>query len=303
MNKLKNNISDVALIFEGGGMRASFSSGVANALIDNGIFFNYVVGISAGTTVLLNYLTRDKERAKKSFIDIVDDPNFGGWSTFVRGKGFFNAEYIYEQMSYPGQLLPFDFDLLNENPAQYWIGTYDILANEEKFFGNKDVRTMEDLLKIARASSSLPILMPPTIYKTGVYYDGGVCGGIALNKAIADGYKKFFIVRTQQKDYRKRPVRHKAAIKRYFKNTPLVAETIIKRPAIYNNTCDMIEKLEKAGLAMVVYPDKMMINNREKDKIKLIQTYNHGYNIAMRDVEKWKKFLFGTKVKNENIDL
>ncbi len=289
--ELENNIKDVALIFEGGGMRASFSSGVANVLIENGLFFNYVAGISAGTSVLLNYLTRDIERGKKSFIDIVDDPNFGGWSTFVKGKGFFNAEYIYENMSYPGQLLSFDYDSLMKNPATFRIGSYDVLADKVRYFGKEDINAFEDVLKIARASSSLPILMPPTIYNAGVYYDGGLGGGVALDVAIKDGYKKFFIVRTREKEYRKEPMKHQRALKGYFKNTPMVAERMIQRPFVYNEVCDMIERLEDAGKAIVVYPDDMRINSREKDKIKLIQMYNQGESIAKKNVENWKDIL------------
>ncbi|MDD7182444.1 patatin-like phospholipase family protein [Peptostreptococcus porci] len=289
--ELENNIKDVALIFEGGGMRASFSSGVANVLIENGLFFNYVAGISAGTSVLLNYLTRDIERGKKSFIDIVDDPNFGGWSTFVKGKGFFNAEYIYENMSYPGQLLSFDYDSLMKNTATFRIGSYDVLADKVRYFGKEDINAFEDVLKIARASSSLPILMPPTIYNAGVYYDGGLGGGVALDAAIKDGYKKFFIVRTREKDYRKEPMKHQRALKGYFKNTPMVAERMIQRPFVYNEVCDMIERLEDAGKAIVVYPEDMRINSREKDKIKLIQMYNQGESIAKKNVENWKDIL------------
>ncbi|MBC2575365.1 patatin-like phospholipase family protein [Peptostreptococcus canis] len=292
---MENNIYDVALIFEGGGMRAAFSTGIANTLLENNIYFDYASGISAGASVLLNYLSKDVERGKKSFIDIVDDPNFGGWSSFVKGKGFFNGEYIYEQIAHPGQPLPFKYDEFKNNPARFRIGTYDVLSNASKYFTNEDVNCIEDIMKIARASSSLPILMPPTIYKTGVYYDGGLCGGIALDIAIKDGYKKFFIVRTQEKSYRKNPVKHKSAIKRFFKNTPMVAETMFKRPYIYNETCNLVERLEKAGLAMVVYPEKMDITNREKDKIKLIQTYNQGCKIGQRDVEKWKNFLYSAK--------
>lgn len=289
---LENNIHDVALIFEGGGMRAAFSSGVANVLLENNIYFNYVAGISAGTSVLLNYLSRDQERGKKSFIDIVDDPNFGGWTTFVQGKGFFNAEYIYENMSYPGQLLSFDYDKFKSNPAKFRIGSYDVLNDKIRYFMNEDVNEFEDLLKIARASSSLPILMPPTIYKTGVYYDGGLCGGIAIDAAIKDGYKKFFIVRTREKNYRKPSTKHKRALKGFFRNTPMVAEKMITRPYVYNEVCDMIERLEDAGKAFVVYPEDMKITSREKDKIKLIQMYNQGEKIARENVEKWKDFLF-----------
>lgn len=292
--RIENNINDVALIFEGGGMRGSFSAGVANVLLENEIYFNYVAGISAGTSVLLNYLSRDIERGRKSFIDIVDDPNFGGWTSFIKGKGFFNAEYIYENMSYPGQSLEYKFDVLMTNPAKFRIGSYDVLADRIRYFTNEDVEVLEDILKIARSSSSLPILMPPATFKDGVYYDGGICGGIALDAAIKDGYKKFFIVRTRNRGYIKSDLKHKKAIRRYFRNTPMVAEKMISRAYVYNCVSDMIDKLEEAGKAIVVYPDDMKITSRERDKEKLTDMYNQGYRVAQRNMDEWKKFLYNT---------
>ena len=47
----KNNIKKVALIFEGGGMRCAFSSGIANSLVENNLFFDYIAGISRVFTI------------------------------------------------------------------------------------------------------------------------------------------------------------------------------------------------------------------------------------------------------------
>lgn len=37
---LKNNVFDTALIFEGGGMRGSYTAGVVNTLLENEIYFD-----------------------------------------------------------------------------------------------------------------------------------------------------------------------------------------------------------------------------------------------------------------------
>ena len=291
--ELKNNIDDVALIFEGGGMRGAFSAGIVNALLENELYFNYVAGISAGTSQTLNYLSRDMERTKNSFIEIVDDPNFGGWKSFLKGKGFFNGEYIYEEIGKPGEWLEFDYETFRKNPAKYRIVSYDVKKRAAKNFTNTDVKCLEDVMKIARASSSLPFFMEPTVIKDRVYFDGGLTGGIAIDIAIEDGYDKFFVVRTQEKEYRKKAVKHPRFYKRHFKKYPGVADALLKRPEVYNKQCDLIEELERQGKAYVVYPEKMDITNRETHKDKLEEIYEQGYNIGMKDVEKWKEFLFG----------
>ena len=58
------NVPDVALIFEGGGMRAAHTSAVVVQLLEAGIVFPFVAGISAGSTNTLNYLSGDVWRAR-----------------------------------------------------------------------------------------------------------------------------------------------------------------------------------------------------------------------------------------------
>ncbi|NYM03451.1 patatin family protein, partial [Salmonella enterica subsp. enterica serovar Typhimurium] len=70
------------------------------------IHVDFVAGISAGSSNAVNYLSRDPARARRSFVDFADDPRFGNWLSFVRGKGLFNAEYIYEHAGLPEADLP-----------------------------------------------------------------------------------------------------------------------------------------------------------------------------------------------------
>ena len=85
---LTSNVFDTVLIFEGGGMRASYTCALANVLLENGIFFDNVYGLSAGASNAVNYVSRDIDRTKRSFVDLVKDPEFGGVGTFLQHKGF-----------------------------------------------------------------------------------------------------------------------------------------------------------------------------------------------------------------------
>lgn len=291
INDIKTNVEKIALIFEGGGMRAAFSCGISNTLLENGIYFDYVAGISAGSSMTVNYIARDKVRTKRSFVELAADPNFGGWKTFLRGKGFFNSEYIYEQTSMPGQALPLNFDFFMANPTKFRIIAYDLEADAPRVFANGDIKELADLMKIVRSSSSLPIFMPPTYYEGKTYYDGGVLGGIPLDIAIEEGYDRFFIIRTQERSYRKKPVKHTSLIKWFFRKHPGLVDRILTRPQVYNDTCDLIDRLEAQGKAYVVYPEDMKVSNREKNVDVLEGLYRQGLDIGKRDLEKWKKFI------------
>lgn len=107
---------------------------------------------------------------------------------------------------------------------------------------------MADLMKIVRASSSLPIFMPPTHYDGQSFVDGGLGGGIALDIARQDGYR-IFRGADPGKGYRKSPVRFKQSIKAYYRKYPKVARAMLHRHVIYNKTLAELEDLERKGQA------------------------------------------------------
>ena len=289
--ELINNVKDVALIFEGGGMRASYTAGFLNTLLENEIYFDSVTGISAGSCHSANYLSRDTSRSKRSFVDFALDPNFGSWKSFFKGEGFFRAEYIYGEASYPDAALPFDFEKFMANPAKLRIGAFNQNNGEMIYFSRDDIHNMGDLMKIVRASSSMPIFMPPTQIGENAYVDGGLGGGIALDIAKRDGMKKFFVVLTRPKGYRKSPVKFTGTIKAYYHKYPHVVEAMLKRHILYNQTLEELETLESEGKAFLVYPDTMPVSNKEINFNKLSESYVLGYNQGKRDLSRWKEFL------------
>lgn len=288
---IKNNIKDIALIFEGGGMRASYSAGFLNNLLENELYFDYVAGISAGSSLSVNYISRDIERTKKSFVDLVLDPYFGGWGSFFRGEGFFRSSYIYEETPKPDAALPFDFDTFVANPARLRIGAFDCESGQMRYYSKQDIKNMYDLMKIVRASSSMPIFMPPTIIGDKIYIDGGIGGGIPLSIAKQDGMNKFFVILSRPKGYRKTPVKFKGALKTYYRDYPKVIDAMCNRHIVYNQTLDELRTLELEGKAFLVYPDIMPVSNREINYIKLSKSYTAGYLQGKRDMSVWKDFL------------
>lgn len=289
--QIVNNIKDTALIFEGGGMRASYTAGILNNLLEQEIYFDYVAGISAGSSHTANYLSRDISRSKRSFVDLVLDPNFGGWKSFLKREGFFRSQYIYEETHYPDAALPFDFETFMANPAQLRIGAFDRDCGEMKYFAKEDIHQISDLMKIVRSSSSMPIFMPETYYSNHYYVDGGLGGGIPLDITKKDGFKKFFVVLTREKGYRKKPLKYTGIIKAYYRKYPLVVEAMLNRYKVYNQILEELEQLESEGKAFLVYPEAMKISNRETNYEKLFESYNLGYEQGRRDLPKWEKFL------------
>jgi len=288
---IENNIKETALIFEGGGMRASYTAGILNTLLENEIYFNYVAGISAGSSHTVNYISRDKERAKKSFVDFVNDPNFGGWKSFFKGEGLFRAKYIYEEACLNDDCLPFDFETFKKNSADLRIGAFNRRTGKLKYFTKDDIETIHDLMKIVRCSSSLPFFMPPTYYREEYYLDGGLAGGIPLDAALKDGFEKFFVVLTREKGYKKEPKKHMGLMKILYREYPYLLKAMAKRHIVYNKTLEKLRKLEKQGKAYLVYPEQMPVDYKETNNKKLEHSYNLGYKQGQKEINKWRKFL------------
>lgn len=274
-------------------MRAVHSAGVVETLIEADIHAGLVAGISAGSTHLANYVARDAERARKSFVDLAADPNFGDWRSFARGKGLFNAEYIYEQTGLPDQAYPFDYETFSGSGSAVRIGTFRCSDGETLFWSEEDTATMKDLMRMVRSSSTMPVWMPPVLIDGEYYVDGalGHDGGVPLSAAREAGYEKFMVVLTQPKGFRKVPPRRLTPFYRsYFRRFPAVGEALLHRWALYNETLDEIEELEEAGQAVVFRPEQVKIRSYERNVDRLADAYVLGREQALREVDGWREF-------------
>ncbi|GAA2002049.1 patatin family protein [Brevibacterium samyangense] len=291
--ELAPNVHDTALIFEGGGMRAALTSAVVVELLNSGIAFDWVAGVSAGSSNTANYLSRDARRARRSFVDFAADPKFGNVRTFLRGDGLFNAKYIYEQTGLPDQALPFDWETFRDNPAEANVVAFDAVSGEQVVFTREDFREMPDLMVRVRASSTMPVLMPPVEIDGRTYVDGalGTAGGIALDVARDAGYERFFVVLTRDREYRKERERFPGFYLTYFRRFPAIAEALISRWERYNATREELFELEREGKAYLFVPDRMPIGNGERSLSKLAAAHRAGLSQARRESAAWKDFL------------
>lgn len=292
---LVSTVTDTALVFEGGGMRNAYTAAVVSELLAEGLFFDHVSGISAGSSHVCNYVSRDAARSHGTFVDIVDDPEFGGLSHFRKGEGLFHAEYIYERIAEPEGTMPFDIDTFVANPATTRVGAFNASRGEMRWFGKEDMSTLKTLGPAVRASSTLPILMPPVIIDGDTYVDGalGPNGGVPLDAPMRDGYSKFLVVATRPRNYVKgamRPVIG-AALKMKFRHLPSVYEGVARRPARYNATREKLFDLEAKGRAYLFFPEAMTISNTEMRRDRLEAAYRAGTAQIRREMPAIKEFL------------
>ena len=290
---LTSNVTDVALLFEGGGMRASYTSAVVAELLRERIHVDFVAGISAGSSNSVNYLARDAERARAAFVDFADDPRFGNWRTWVRGKGLFNAEYIYEHAGLPEADLPFDFATFEANPARLVLAGFDARTGETRWWDRSDMTSLGDLMVRVRASSTMPVLMPPVHAEGTAFVDGalGVDGGVPVTAADRAGFTKLLVVMTRERGYVKRPERFPAFYQRTFRRYPAVAEALLTRWRRYNATRERLFEMERSGDAYLFVPETMPVSNGERSVAKLAAAHALGLEQARREMPAIREFL------------
>ena len=289
------HIDDTALVFEGGGMRGAFTAGIVATLIEEGIDFPHVSGISAGSSNTVNYVSRDAKRAHDTFTTVADSPDFGGFRHWIEGRGMFNVDYLYDEIAQPDGDAPLDLDTFLANPAEVRIGAFNATRGEEVWFTKDDMRTVEEVGRCVRASSTLPIIMPTVTIDGDTYVDGalGPNGGIPVDAPMRDGYRKFFVVLTRPRDFVKTPTKPGvcSALRLAFPRLPSIAEAVARRTVAYNAARRKLFQLEEQGRALIVTPGDLGIDKMEMNVDRLEDAYDAGVARARADLPRWEAFL------------
>lgn len=292
---VRERVEDVALVFEGGGMRGAYTAGLVQALLEEGIEFPWVGGISAGSTHTVNMVSRDRWRTREAFVGLTTDPEAGGWGRFARGQGYFNSEYIYQHTARVDEPIPFDFPAFTEaaGHVQVRIGSFRCDTGEEVYWGHEELGSLEALTIRCQASSSMPLLMPQVEIDGAPYLDGaiGPTGGFATDAAQADGFERMLVVSTRPAGYRK-PMDHRAAIyRRAFRQLPAVAEALIARTENYNRTISELELAQREGRVYLFHPTRMPIENGELRYDRVVSAYEAGLAQARVEMPRIRGFL------------
>lgn len=266
------------LVLEGGGMRGIFTVGVLDCFMDHGVRFPYTVGVSAGASNGISYISGQRGRSRFSNIDLLKHYNYIGWRHFLRGRGYIDLDYIF--YVYPERYYPFDYDAFFKAPERFEMVVSNCLTGQAEYLEEK--RDRDRLLAVCKASCTLPVLCPIT-YVDGVpMVDGGVCDAIPVRHALERGCERLVLVLTRNKGYRK-------ADKDFYlpgfiyHQYPALREQLRTRYRRYNETLDFIERLEREGKAIVIRPEKpLRVGRTGHDPQALADLYDEGYALAER---------------------
>lgn len=276
------HIEDVSLILEGGGMRGIYTTGVLDAFLDKALHFKTVIGVSAGASHALSYLSKQRGRARRVNVEYCHRKDYMGLSCLLKEGSLFGMNLLFNKIPYELDL--FDFDTYFSFDHRYIATLTNIDTGEAEYFEPKNG---EELLEAAMASCSLPFVSKPVTIQSNKYLDGGISDSIPIKKMEALGFTKHVIVLTQPKGFRKTK---SSSTWWYFLLYPRhknLIKTLKSRNSRYNATLDYIDELEKQGKALVIRPlPQPGLDRLEKDKQKLDGLYKSGYEDALKIVDK-----------------
>ena len=108
------------LVLEGGTFRPVFSCGVMDALLDNDIMFDYVIGVSAGITYAVSYLSRQRGRNIEVLRQYRRDKRYLGARNLQRDHSIFGVEFVFSTI--PNELIPFDWEAYRQYSGRVLVG-------------------------------------------------------------------------------------------------------------------------------------------------------------------------------------
>ncbi|MFJ8526538.1 patatin family protein [Bacillus sp. NPDC094106] len=270
-------MKNIGLVLEGGGMKGLYTAGVLEYFMENEVFFPYVVGVSAGACMGATYLSRQKGRNKKVNTELVSDHRYISYRNFIRKRELFGMDFLFDEV--PNQIVPFDFQTFLDTSEQFVIGTTDCESGRAVYYNKHEHGN--DILKIIRASSSVPFIAPAVDYDGKKLLDGGIIDPVPVRKAQEDGFRKNVVIMTKPKGYIKHRNRFSSMAKLLYRRYPKISELLVEHYRLYNETISYMSSNEQKDNFFVIQPSvQLPISGIERNKDKLVNLYNLGYQDA-----------------------
>lgn len=283
-------IKKATLVLEGGATRGIFTTGVLDYFMEKELYMSHVIGVSAGCCNAVDYVSEQPGRTRDCMIP--EDKNSGyyyGIRDFVKEKSVMNMDMIFDK--YPNELFPFDYDTFFHSETECEIVTTNCLTGKAEYMTERSDR--ERLMRICRASCSMPLLTPIVNIDDVPYLDGGLSDSVPILHAQEKENDRIVVVLTKNKGYRKKVLSPalQRVYRRAYSSYPNLIRTIFRRSFEYNKTMNYIDQLEKQGKIFVLRPQVKPVARLERNTDTLYSFYEHGCKLAERKYEELMAYL------------
>ena len=286
---------DAMLCLQGGALRAIYSAGVTDVMLDAGISFKDVVGVSAGSIMGLDYVAGLRGAAAYTNLVYAGDSRYMGLRDLILKHQVFDFGFMFDEIGV--NLLPFDYKRFFSSPMTLTVVATNCVTGEPTYVRSDEVGEDPSVLTTAiSASSSMPLLSKPIVIDGVPHLDGGSVDPLGLGparEAIAQG-RKVVIVTTRERGFAYPPLkaRTERMYRRFYKRYPAFVEKVCHDNELINEQLDEADQLAAEGKAFVLHPIKPpQIGRTETSTAKLRALYEQGVYETVAQLPALKAYL------------
>lgn len=240
------------LVLEGGAMRGLFSAGVLDALMEEGIDFDGMVGVSAGAAFGCNFKSRQTGRALRYNTRFCRNWRYCSWRSWLFTGDLFGAEFCYHEL--PERLDPFDKEEFRRNPLEFYLVCTDVETGRAVYHRSECASAEE--FEWMRASGSMPLVSRMVELHGRRYLDGALSDSIPLEFFERAGFARNLVVLTQPAGFVKKPSGAVKLLKLVYRKYPELVAAAENRHVVYNAQLEYVRARETAGAALVIRPER-----------------------------------------------
>lgn len=284
-------IVKTGIVLEGGGMRGMYTCGILDVLMENQIYVDGMVGVSAGIAFGCNYKSRQAGRALRYNVRFSRDRRYSGIMSLLKTGNYYNAHFAYHLV--PKHYDVFDYDAFEDSPMECYAVCFDVKSGKGVYQRLDHVN--DDFFEWIRASASMPVVAKPVEVGGRLLLDGGLADSIPLEFMMSKGYERNIVILTREEGYRKTAEHGMWLMKPLLRKLPKVIEALQHRPAMYNKQLQQVREQERKGTAFVFRPLKPLnVSRTTHDAAEMNRVYQQGREEALQRLDELKKFLAAT---------
>ena len=273
------------LVLEGGALRGLFTAGVLDVLMENGVTFDGMIGVSAGAAFGCNFKSGQAGRVIRYNETYAKDWRYCSLKSLIRTGNLFGAEFAYHTIA--DELDPFDNEAFEINPMEFHLVATEVQTGRAVY--RKISQGGTNLYEWLRASSAMPVLSQVVEVDGYSLLDGGIVDSIPLRYFQGLGYERSLVVLTQPSSYRKAPMKMQWLIEKRLAKYPALCKALARRHEMYNQQLLYVAEQESKGSVMVIQPESALpISHVTHDRMKMRETYLLGRREAEKNLEKIK---------------
>jgi len=144
----KQIIKNTALVLEGGGFRGIFTAGILEVFLENGLIFDYAIGVSAGASYGASYASQQLNR-NLDVNKFIGDKRYFSYRNFFTTGSLFSWDFILEEI--PQNIILYDYEQLKKSETRFWVGVTNCATGEPEYI-NLNEAPIPDFKPILAAS-------------------------------------------------------------------------------------------------------------------------------------------------------